>query len=118
MSDPVASSHPHASVQRTIDEFHCLLPLFEQAGYKLVSLALDLGVPPKLEPRFCKVCDVPPERREELLKENLHHRMAHAVLRGLFRAHDAQEMLRVGDLTPQGMEISVGMMPKVRLIWS
>jgi hypothetical protein len=118
MSEPAAQTHGHGAAQRAIDDFHNLLPLFEEAGYKLESFALDLGVTPKLEPRFVKVCDVLPERRQELLREHLHHRMAHAVLKCLFHANDAQEKLRVGNLSPRGMEITVGIIPKVRLIWS
>jgi hypothetical protein len=118
MSEPAVKPHAHGAAQRAIDDFHNLLPLFEEAGYKLECLALDLGVTPKLEPRFVKIRDVPLERQQELLEQHRHQRLAQAVLKCLFHANDAQEKLRVGNLSPRGMEISVGIVPKVRLIWS
>jgi len=118
MSTESSSSHPHTATQRALDEFHKLLPLFEEAGYKLETLALDLGVAPKLVPRFARIGDVSPERQAELLEAHRHHRLAHGILKGLLHANEAQRVLKVGSLSPSVMEISIGILPKVRLIWS
>ena len=94
------------------------MPLIERAGFKLETLTVEVGVPPRIMPRFSVVKDVPDAEREALADEAGANRTGHAVLQALFKAGRLKRAIRIGGLDFSHVEILVGIMPKVRLVFS
>jgi hypothetical protein len=121
---PLAEKHDPATdcASRRLNEATTQLseamPLIERAGFRLESLAVEMGVPPKLIPRFSVVKRVPDPEREALAKEAGGNRLGHAVLEALVKAGRLQRAVNVPELSFSHIEVLVGIMPKVRLVFS
>jgi hypothetical protein len=100
------------------DELHKALPLIEKAGFRLNAMAVDVGVPPKLAPRFLVEDAVSEEQKNAVLEEARGDRWLHMLLTSLFRARDLQQVVRVGKLSCHEVELHISAMPKIRITFN
>lgn len=112
------SDYAHRKVAVAVNRFTECLPLFEQAGFSLRCFDLEVGVSPHMTPRFI-IGNVPnDERKRELLKEAKKlGGSAFAVLTALFKAVELKQHLHLGKLKLVGLNVTVGAMPAVRLVF-
>lgn len=102
-----------ADMANQLDEF---LPIFEQAGYVLHGLEIEMGISPKLVPRFRFLPNVSEEDRADALRRAQGNRMARVILEALLKAGRLTKHLRVGELHFLGLEVVLGVVPTVRIL--
>ena len=101
-----------------VQGFSKALPLFEEAGFKLRSFDVTLGISPTLTPRFIitKVLDEA-ERGELLARAEEFGGTVKPVLVALFKAVDLRHYIALGNLELVGLNVSVAALPSVRLVF-
>jgi hypothetical protein len=120
MKDQVAakaSEIKDASITKVgdvLDDFNAALPIIRQAGYALVSVDLQLGLPPKIIAKFGAPVDATEERTNALLAEHGDNVIAGMVLRAI----QVQTKFKIGGLKPSGMEVELGLTPRVTVRFS
>ena len=104
-------------VKEVINNFDQARPHLEKAGYKLSGLEIEMGVPPKLTTEF--ECGSASEDKIssalEALKDN---KIGSMVLKSLIKANSLQSGISLKGLKFSHIEIEVGLIPNVRLIFS
>jgi len=100
------------------DELHKALPLIEKAGFRLNAMSVDVGVPPKLAPRFVIEDAVSEEQKNAVLEEARGDRWLHMLLTSLFRARDLRQVVHVGKLSCHEVELHISAMPKIRITFN
>jgi hypothetical protein len=98
--------------------FSKALPLFEEAGFKLRSFDVTLGISPTLTPRFIITKDLDPEERHAMLaRAEEFGGSVKAVLIALFKAVDLRHHMTLGALELVGLNVSISAIPSVRLVF-
>ena len=112
------SDYAQRKVVTAVNNFTKDLPLFEQAGFSLKCLELELGITPYLRPRF-NISQIPSgERRNQLLDEARQRGgSTYAVLAALFKAVEMKRFLKLGDLELVGLNVTLSTIPSVRLVF-
>ena len=100
-----------------VDECTECLPLFEEAGFSLVRFDFDVGLSPKLLPRFMINRVASEEEQKEALEKVRKRRVVAAIMKALFKAAQMHDVLRVGHLCFMGVEVNVSAMPTVKMIF-
>ncbi len=107
----------HQVLVRTVDDFHKCLPHFEQAGFSLVRFDVEIGLTPKLLPRFMINHVASPAEQKEILAKVRRNRLAATIMKALFKAAHLHDVMRVGQLQFMGLEVGVSAVPTVRMIF-
>lgn len=111
-------NHVHKKIIDISDKFHDNLPIFESAGYKLKKFEVELGISPKIIPRFIIDESVTLEQKMEALEKVKGKRMMHLMLGALIKAGKLHGTLQVGDLNFCGIEVHLSAIPMVRLLFA
>ena len=122
MFSEIKDKHLHAehSHRVTVDhvlDFHEFLPVFERAGFAIQNFEIEIGLSPKMIPHFMITKHISEPEKRQLLNETRHQRVLHMILEALFKASYLSEHVRVGALKFQGLEVYVGAIPTVRLLF-
>ena len=110
----VVSDKVTDSVNKVLDELNAATPSLVKAGYQLEEVEIEVGVPPKLIPRF-SICRPQPDSSEQINEELRKNRMGKNILKGLNVANSLQSKLRVRDMEFSHIEIEIGVVPTVKL---
>ncbi len=116
--DKKLSDLGHRRTQAVLQELHDDLPVFEKAGFFLHSMEVELGVSPKLIPRFRVAHSISPEAQQEILEEVRQKRVLHTLLALLFKSSHLSDIMKIGDLEFHAFKIEVGAIPTVSLVFS
>jgi hypothetical protein len=104
-------------LKEVINNFNEARPFLEDAGYKLSGLQIEMGVPPKLTTEF--ECDNASEEKINSALESLKdNKVGLMVLKSLIKANGLQNGISLKGLKFSHIEIEVGLIPNVRLIFS
>jgi len=93
------------------------LPIAEEAGYKLQTVEIRLGIPPKLIPHFNQVRSLSAEEKTELLERIKDKRYTKMLLSTLFKSSEIQETLKIGDLPAGVIQIELTAVPNIILVY-
>lgn len=108
----------HRKTHAVLQELHDDLPIFERAGFVLHSMEVELGMSPKLIPRFRVDHAISAEEQAALLQETRHKRVLHTLLGLLFKSSHLSEIMKIGNLEFHAFKIEVGAVPAVSLVFS
>ena len=104
-------------IKEVINNFNEARPFLEDAGYKLSGLQIEMGVPPKLTTEF--ECNNASEEKINSALESLKdNKVGLMVLKSLIKANGLQNGISLKGLKFSNIEIEVGLIPNVRLIFS
>ena len=109
VSDKVADS-----VNKVLDDFNGATPSLKKAGYQLEEVEIEVGVPPKLIPRF-SICQPQDESSDEITEELKQNRLGRNILKGLNAANSLESKLRVPNMEFSHIEIEIGVVPTIKL---
>ncbi|MBT3376629.1 MAG: hypothetical protein HN742_07930 [Lentisphaerae bacterium] len=107
----------HRKIKQITDELHDAVPYLEKAGYVLDSLSVDIGMPPKVVPRFTVREEIDEATKDAVLAESKEHRLAHLILIAVLKTAPLRRAVRVGSLAFRELEIHCGAIPKIRLVF-
>ena len=110
----VVSDKVTDSVNKVLDELNSATPSLVKAGYQLDEVEIEIGVPPKLIPRF-SICQSQPNSSEQITEELKKNRIGRNVLKGLNAANSLQSKLTVPNMEFSHIEIEIGVVPTVKL---
>ncbi len=117
-TDPAAiKDMAHRKVVEIVNEFVACTELFARAGFCLQNFDVEVGISPKLIPRFY-VTRIPEEaERQKLLDQVKSKRLIHAILNGLFKTADLQRYFHIGEMNLVGIEVHAATMPTIRMLF-
>ena len=100
-----------------VEEFNKALPVAEEAGYKLRTVEIRIGIPPKLIPHFDQVKHLSLEERDELMERIKDKRYTKMLLSTLFKSSDIQQSIQIGDLPAGVIQIELTAVPNIILVY-
>ncbi|MBA4148322.1 MAG: hypothetical protein H0X66_09415 [Verrucomicrobia bacterium] len=89
---------------------------FEEAGYELTGLDLDLAITQRLAVHFNKFEDVPHSTLRTLLAKQTHETIK-AILSGLIKAEETAANVELTHLKYDGVIMDIGAVPLIRMLW-
>ncbi len=100
-----------------IDEFNEALPAFEEAGFTLKRLDIEIGISPAVVARFDirKIANEK-ERKSALLKLQGETSLQ-SLLNSMLGACRLHHVMRIGDLELIGIAVTLSTLPSVKLIF-
>ena len=107
----------HQRLVDHVNEFDAYLPLLERAGFELRRFEIEVGLSPKFIPRFMIRRLISEEEKKRLLEEAGSKHLLKMILDALFKASYLSKHVKVGALEFLGLEIHVGAVPRVRLLF-
>ena len=110
----VVSDKVTDSVNKVLDELNMATPSLKKAGYQLEEIEIEIGVPPKLIPRF-GICQQQSGSDEQIAEELKTNRIGKNILKGLNAASSLQSKLKMSDMEFSHIEIEIGVVPTVKL---
>lgn len=101
-------------MQSLLADFNAARPHFRKAGFRLLSLQIQLGIPPKLVPQFSsqRTDDAAVEEAKAALEDN---RIGKAILGALLKASTLERHVRIPELQFTSLEVKLSGMPRVSL---
>lgn len=112
------AEHSHRVTVDHVMDFHEFILVFERAGFALQNFEIEIGLSPKMVPHFMITKHISESEKRQLLNETRHQRLQHMILEALFKASYLSEHVKMGALQFQGLEVHVGAIPTVRLLFS
>jgi len=100
-----------------VEEFNKALPIAEEAGYKLQTVEIRLGLPPKLIPHFNQVKTLTSDAKAELMEKIKDRRYTKMLLSTLFKSSEIQESLQIGNLPMGVIQIELTAVPNIILVY-
>jgi hypothetical protein len=100
-------------VSETLEEFNTALPAVREAGYALVGVEIQIGLPPKVVAKFSTAAGVSEEKAEALLAEHADKKLTVLLLRALFQASKLEAKIKIAGLKATGMDVEIGLTPHV-----
>ena len=110
----VVSDKVTDSVNKVLDELNTATPSLKKAGYQLEEIEIEIGVPPKLIPRF-SICQQQSDSNAQIAEELKTNRIGKNILKGLNAASSLQSKLKMSDMEFSHIEIEIGVVPTVKL---
>lgn len=100
-----------------IDEFNAALPAFEEAGFTLKRLDVEIGISPAVVARFDirKIADR--AERESALRRLQGETSLHSLLNSMLKACKLHRVMRIGDLELIGIAVTLSTLPSVKLVF-
>ena len=114
------SSLKNSSIDKVkgfVDEFNKALPVIEEAGYKLRTVEIRLGIPPKLIPHFDQITELSAAEKETLMLSIKDKRYTRMLLSTLFKSSEMQQGLQIGDLPAGVIQIELTAVPNIILVY-
>ena len=100
-----------------VEQFNKALPVTEEAGYKLQTAEIRLGIPPKLIPHFNQERSLSVEEKAELMERIKDRPYTKMLLSTLFKSSEIQESLKIGDLSAGVIQIELTAVPNIILVY-
>lgn len=110
----VVSDKVTDSVNKVLGELDSATPSLNKAGFGLEEVEIEIGVPPKLIPRF-NICTSNEESGEQAKRELEGNRLGKSLLKGLNVARSLESKLSVRGMEFSHIEVEIGVVPTVKL---
>ena len=104
-------------LKAVIDEVTSSFPLFEKAGFHVEEVQVEIGMTPKLMPRFKQVKEVSVSEQEALLQQAGEKKLVKFMLISLFKSSKMKNLITDPKLDFHGIEIDLTAVPSVRSIF-
>ena len=101
----------------SLREINSSTQVFQQAGYELSGVDVELSPLQRLIVHLHRVEDVHSSTLRSLLSSNQHRKVTHALLRSLIQAEDMADQVDLDNLVYHKLIVNVGPIPAVRLCW-
>jgi len=102
------------SIETLMKDFNDALPHLKKAGYILIEMEVELGIPPKLIPHFYHDGDIELEM-DETLKALGDNNIGKALIMALSQAGELQKQIEVADMKFDYIEVELGPIPGLKL---
>lgn len=104
-------------LKAVITEVTAAFPVFERAGFEVEEVQIEIGLAPKLMPRFKHTRTITPEEQEKLLAEVAHQKLVKFMLISLFKSIKMKSLIQDPKLEFHAIEIDLTAVPSVRGIF-
>ncbi|MBC8095125.1 MAG: hypothetical protein H7Y43_04870 [Akkermansiaceae bacterium] len=104
-------------VVEALQEINDNAAVFEEAGYVLSGVDMELSPVERLIVHLDKFEDVPHSAVRALITANQNHKTVHGLLSSLLQAEAVADRVALNALTYRTLIINVGPIPSVRLCW-
>lgn len=104
-------------VKGTLKDFEESLPIITKAGFQLGELNVGVGIPPTIIACFT-IKEVSAEILQEAKTEIESKKIGKLVLDSLIGATKMKEKLELKNIVMKGIEVEIGLLPKVTLVYS
>ena len=104
----------------TVTEIQESTKVFEEAGYELLGLRIEMGFNPKVVPRIRRVKDISDREFRRLMSKHEDREAVNALLKAIRKAEELEDKVSLSDhnLELCNFEIEVGMVPAVHVTWA
>jgi hypothetical protein len=105
------------SLSEALQEINSSADVFEQAGFVLDGVDLEISPVQRLLVHLLRVEDVHASMLRALVQSNQHRRTTRAILSALLQAKQMADTVAVGGLIYNEVIVGIGPIPSVRLCW-
>jgi hypothetical protein len=116
-ANPMFTELGMEKLKAVIAEVTSAFPLFERAGFAVEEVQVEIGLTPKLMPRFKHTHTLPQEVQQQLLAEASDKKLVKFMLISLFKSVNMQNLIQDPKLKLYGIEIDLTAVPSVRGIF-
>jgi len=102
------------SAESIMKDFNAALPHLKKAGYILIEMEVELGIPPKLIPHFYRDSDIQLDLNSTLAAIG-DNNIGKALILALNEASDLQKQIEVADMQFNYIEVELGPIPALKL---
>lgn len=102
------------SVEMLMKDFNDALPHLKRAGYILIEMEVELGIPPKLIPHFYRDNDINMDLQKTLAAIG-DNNIGKALIIALNEASQLQKKIEVADMQFNYIEVELGPIPALKL---
>lgn len=99
------------------DQLNSDLPVFEQAGFGLVRMDIEIGITPNVTAMFAIRSRLDEAQKNKQLKEVRSNRRLHTLLTLLFKSEALIDFVDIGELECYVIKITLGTRPTVTLVY-
>ncbi len=104
-------------LKAVIDEVTSSFSIFEKAGFEVEEVQVEIGVAPKLIPRFKHLRDISITDQEALIEEAGDRKLVKFMLISLFKSSKMKKLIKDPKLEFHAIEIDLTAVPSVRGIF-
>jgi len=91
--------------------------VFEEAGYDLRAVELEMGFNPKVVAVLKHKTSVSSRKKERLLKQHENDKVLKTVLTSLFKAEALEDKVHLQRLTFSEVHLEMGLVPAIHVLW-
>ncbi|MDP7011697.1 MAG: hypothetical protein QF685_09985 [Verrucomicrobiota bacterium] len=104
----------------TVTEIQESTKVFEEAGYELLGLRIEMGFNPKVVPRIRRVKDITDREFRSLMSKHEDREVVNALLKAIRKAEELEDKVSLSDHSLElcNFEIEVGVVPAVHVTWA
>ena len=102
----------------TVTEIQESTKVFEEAGYELLGLRIEMGFNPKVVPRIRRIQDISDREFRRLIKKHEDREVVAALLTAIRKAEELEDKVSIKNLELCNFEIEVGVVPAVHVNWA
>ena len=92
--------------------------VFKEAGYKLQAIRLEMGFNPKVVSVLRRESGINARKQERLLQQHADNKLLSSMLKSLFKAEALEDKVHLRRLTFHEVQIEVGVVPAVHVVWA
>ena len=101
-------------INQLLEDFESAKPHLKKAGFTLDELSVDIGINPVVTPHF-KCEEVKQEAIDQALSEIESNKIGKNILIMLIKASKMQQKIKMEHMFFSGVEVEVGVIPKVKI---
>ena len=102
----------------TVTEIQESTDVFDEAGYELIGLRIEMGFNPKVVPRIRRIKDISDREFRRLIKKHEDREVVAALLTAIRKAEELEDKVSIKNLELCSFEIEVGVVPAVHVTWA
>ncbi len=114
---PVMGELGIEKLKSVIAEVSAAIPLFEKAGYEVEEIQVEIGMTPKLMPRFRVAREISVAEQQHMLEEAGERKLVKFILISLFKSTKMKNLIQDPKLEFHSIEIDLTAVPSVRGIF-
>jgi hypothetical protein len=105
-------------MKETLSTFSEHASLFKEAGYELGTINANVSLPPEISITFKYLDSAPVEKRDGLIQRANDNKVAVIILKGLFKASDFSESIKLGNYKLKSINVKLGLIPGISISFS
>ncbi|MBL68197.1 MAG: hypothetical protein CMO74_07060 [Verrucomicrobiales bacterium] len=105
-------------IMDTLTEIQESTSVFEEAGYELIGLRIEMGFNPKVVPSIRRVEDISDRAFRKLIEKHEDRKVVSALLKAIRKAEQMEDKVNLSSLELCNFEIEVGVVPAIHINWA